>query len=191
MKFGKHKGIQIIALICLISILALGAIVSGYISFDGVKTYNESGIYFNYPTGWIKTYMPVPPNNDGIEDIVFIKKRITNTEVGLDSALLGISRQGAGGKSIEYWKNTAETPNSYAKVDKVISETPIIIDGVKGYKIRGIYQSGSEDSPGDTQDIIFVKNDMFYRLSIVTTKEGSMKYVQEDIGRIISSFHVI
>jgi hypothetical protein len=125
MKLGKHKGIQIIAVICIISILAFVTFVSGYVSFDGTKSYNESGIYFNYPAGWIKTSIPTPPNNDGIEDVVFIKKRITNTEVGLDSALLGISRQGAGGKTIEYWKNTTETPNSYAKVDKIISETPI------------------------------------------------------------------
>lgn len=191
MKSGKHKWIQIIALICIISILAFVVFASGYVSFDGKKTYNESGISFNYSNGWIKTYFPTPPNNDGIEDIVFIKKRISNTEVSLDSALLGISRQGAGGKTIGYWKNATETPNSYAKVDKVISETPITVDGAKCYQIKGIYQSDSEDSPGDTQDIIFVKNDMFYRLSIVTTKEGSMKYVQSDIDMIINSFHVI
>lgn len=129
-------------------------------------------------------------HNDGIEDVVTIKKRITNTEVGLDSAILGISRQGASGKSIEYWKKLTETPNSYAKMDKVMSEIPITIDRVKGYQIKGIYQSDSEDSLGDTQDIIFVKNDMFYRLSIVNTKEGSMKYIQTDIDMIMGSFHV-
>ena len=191
MKLGKHKGIQIIAVICIISILAFVTFLSGYVSFDGTKSYNESGIYFNYPAGWIKTSIPTPPNNDGIEDVVFIKKRITNTEVGLDSALLGISRQGAGGKTIEYWKNTTKTPKSYAKVDRVISETSITVDGVKGYQIKGIYQSNSVDSPGDTQDIIFVKNDMFYRIFICTTKEGSMKYVQSDVDVIIRSFHIV
>lgn len=61
MKFGKHKGIQIIALICVISILAFVTFVSGYISFEGTKTYNESGISFNYPHEWVKAYMPTPP----------------------------------------------------------------------------------------------------------------------------------
>jgi|GEM_PF-3453354 len=154
-------------LIGIIGLIAISAISYG---FNQNKTYNDGAISFQYPKDW-NQYTPDTFNIDRVAAF--------NTTKG-DNSLLSIYIKDAHGEGLEYWKNIQKM--ALTSSETLISEGPVQIAGVTGYRIDYTY---TDYGGGTQEDIIFVKNDKYYDLLFTTQ---SLSSINSDINTIVNSF---
>jgi hypothetical protein len=133
-------------------------------------TFSGNGTTFQIPQGW-NQYTP----DEGMADRI----AALETDKG-NYSLLSVYIKPDEGQGLEYWKT--DQKNSLESSETKISEGPVQIAGVNGYRLDYSY---TDNGGGQHTDIIFVKNGKYYDLMFTTS---SINDINSDINTIISSF---
>ena len=169
-------GIVGVCVIGLIFIIAIGGMLSPdknqSTSSSADKTFQGSGISFNYPNSW-NEYTPQTTTS---ESVVNLERDDPNV------AILSVSEYNDSRSLTEL---LASETNIAESEGDVISKTSVTVDGEPGYQITWKY---STNGGGIQQNTFFVKNNIEYR--IVFTGD-SVSDIQSDINTVLNSFKVM
>ena len=156
----------------IIAILLMVVVISGCTSTT--VPYNNSGISFNYSSDWNTPVNANLPSGIGITS----NKTKENLTARMDITIQDSNNP------LSMWidsvkakiNGTTSTMNG-----TLLSEGPVEIAGVQGYRINYNSNDGYEDA-----EIIFVKNYIYYDIYFSST--SSISAIESDINTVVNSF---
>jgi len=175
--------------IFVIAILAVVVFSSGCTSDSQNKTYNASGIYFNYPASWQEG----DPSQLLKGEIVYVidpnstnsDKATTDTEATTYAVITSKSLP-SGSNLTNYYNQLVKQGQNY-KNYKLVSNKELSLDGQTAYEI--VFTSDLENNQkSTTQEEIIERNGKIYTIECVSTNDTEQNTANFDL--IINSFKV-